>query len=143
VRVASLGDINEVVQLSHHQIKWIFIMIFTGIRKFLLNALPNGQVRNPIYFIEEVAGVMEAFSYSKGRNPHEKYITFHFNNAPIHNSANMKEKIALSGFTRMKHLFYDPNPADGNFILFDYIKENLKGSEFGMPTNSVPLFAGF
>jgi hypothetical protein len=45
------------------------------------------------------------------------------------NSKKVRQKIAFSWFTRLTHPSYSPDLAVSNIILFEYIKEKLKGNQ--------------
>jgi hypothetical protein len=73
---------------------------------------------------------LEASCYPEGRIPHERHITLHFDNVHVHNSKCVKEKVIISGFTRMKHPSYAQDFASCDFFLFGSIKDNLKDTVF-------------
>jgi hypothetical protein len=73
---------------------------------------------------------LEASSYPEEKIPDERLVVLHFDNAPVHNSKSVKEKMILSGFTWIKHPPYSPYLAPYDFFLFGYIKEKLKDTGF-------------
>jgi hypothetical protein len=57
------------------------------------------------YFVEEIVGGLEGVSCSEGRNPYERKITPHFDNARIHNTRTALGHLEQSGFKRRRILY--------------------------------------
>jgi hypothetical protein len=82
------------------------------------------------YFDEMIIDDLKTFCCPERRNTHERYNALYFDNASMHNSKKVRQKITFSWFTRLKYPSYSPDLAVSDIILFEYIKEKLKGKEF-------------
>jgi hypothetical protein len=76
------------------------------------------------YFAEEIVGGLEDVCHPEWRNLHERKITLHSHNAPIHNIRTARRQLESSEFKRMEHL------AACDFFLFGYMKGQLKRRSF-------------
>jgi hypothetical protein len=52
---------------------------------------------------------------------------FHWDNAPVHTAASVKEWMAAKGIQVLKHPPYSPDLAPADFFLFRKVKEALAG----------------
>jgi hypothetical protein len=82
------------------------------------------------HFAGENIGGLDDVCYPEGRNPHGRKRTFHFDNAPIHNTRTVMGQLEQSGFKRMGHPPDGPVLAPSDFFLSDYMKAQSKGRNF-------------
>jgi hypothetical protein len=78
-------------------------VFFNGIAQYVLNMLQGCATMDSTDFSEGIIGGLKAFCYPERRIPHERRIPLHFNNTPVDNSKSVKEKMIVSGVTRMRH----------------------------------------
>jgi histone-lysine N-methyltransferase SETMAR len=126
----SWEDVDEIERSSHYQRKTMITAFFNGTGEYFLNILPRGMSMDTRYFAQEILGGLEPVCYPEDRNPHQRKIIVHFDNAPIHNTKIVMEQLQHSGFKKMDHPPYSPDLAPSDFFLFGYLKEQLKGRSF-------------
>jgi hypothetical protein len=82
------------------------------------------------YIAREIVGGLGNICYPEGRNPHERRIALHLDNAPMHNTRMVMGQWEQPGFQRMGHPAYNPDLVPADFFLFHYVKEQLKERSF-------------
>jgi hypothetical protein len=85
---------------------------------------------NGTYFIECVLQPLAELCYPEGRKTHERRIIVHFDNALIHSTQEVRERLAQLGFKRMEHPRYLLDLAPCDFFLFGVRKKHLSGQRF-------------
>jgi histone-lysine N-methyltransferase SETMAR len=133
VWAASWEDIGEIERPSHHQKKTMMTVFFNGSGAFSINLLPQGQKMNSNYFAENIIRPLSALCYPNGRQAHERRVSLHFDNAPIHNTKVVDDAIGSLGLKKLEHPPYSPDLAPCDFFLFGHVKGRLNGCSFATP----------
>jgi histone-lysine N-methyltransferase SETMAR len=123
-------DVEEVQRPSHHQKKRMLSVFFNGQGDFFCNFLPEGETMNSTYYVEQILAPLSEFDLSQRSGEREQVLTLHFDNAPIHNSAEVEGYLEDRGLSRMPHPAYSPDLAPCDFYLFGYLKGALAGQSF-------------
>jgi transposase len=87
-------------------------VFFNGTGQFLIDILREGKLR-------------------EGR------VMLHFDNAPIHCTGTIRDRMADAELERMEHPSYSPDLASYDFFLFGYIKGKLMGKQYETPEDLV------
>ena len=90
------------------------------------NIVPRGSTVNAAYIMKALATFMK---YLKKKRPQmvEGEWWFHWDNAPVHTAASVKNWLAARGVQMVDHAPYSPDLAPANFFLFPKMKEELAG----------------
>jgi hypothetical protein len=68
--------------------------------------------------------------YPQGREIRERRVLLHFDNAPVHNTGQMRENLASFGFRRTAHPLYSPDSAPCDLFLFGAMKQAFSWQHF-------------
>jgi histone-lysine N-methyltransferase SETMAR len=128
--VAPWEELEEIPRPSHHQKKQMYTVFFNGIGQYVGNFLPEHQNMNSPYFCEEVITPLAEMCYPNGIGRARYKVTVHFDNAPIHNTAEVSEYLQAYRLTRMQQPPYSPDLAPCDFFLFGDLKRRLAGNSF-------------
>jgi hypothetical protein len=131
--VASWEDVDEVERLSHYHKKTMLTAFFNGTGEFMIDILPEGAKMNTAYFADKVIDKLAEACYPNGRPPHARKVMLHFDNAPIHCTDMVRDRLVLRELDRMKHPPYGPDLAPCDFFLFGYLKEKLADAQYETP----------
>jgi histone-lysine N-methyltransferase SETMAR len=131
--VYSWEDVNEAVRPSHYQKKTMVTIFFNGSGQFVVDILPPGTKMNSKYFADNIIDVLSGFCYPKGRQPGERKVMLHFDNAPIHCTGMIAERMFLREFKKMDHPPYSPDLSPCDFFLFGYLKGELAKRDYATP----------
>jgi hypothetical protein len=101
-------------------------VFFNGTGEYLMNILPQSRTMDTNYFAGRMIGGLECIGYPDERNPHQKKMTLHFDNPPIHNTRTVTGQLEQFRFKRMERPPYGPGFAPRNFFPFRETKEQLK-----------------
>jgi hypothetical protein len=82
------------------------------------------------YFADNIIDKMAMLCYPQGRRPRERRIMLHFDNAPIHCTITVRDRMAAAELERMAHPLYSPGLAPCKFFLFGYIKGKVVGKQY-------------
>jgi hypothetical protein len=99
-------DVDELERPTHYHRKTMATAFFNGTGEYFLNISPRNWSPDTKNFAEGIVGGLEDICHPKGRNPHERRITLHMENAPIHNTRTVMRQLEQSGFKRTE------DPAD-------------------------------
>jgi hypothetical protein len=80
---------------------------------------------NAEYFAENIVPSLISSCYPDGRRYRARKYVPHFDNAPIHKSKLVTEKLMEERLKRMPHPAYRRNPSPCDFFLFGYLKDKL------------------
>jgi histone-lysine N-methyltransferase SETMAR len=105
-------------------------VFFNGTGKFLIDILPEGIKMDMDYFADNIIEEMARLCYPQRRRPRERRVIVHFDNAPIHCTGTVWDRMAAAELERMEHLPYSPDLAPCNFFLFVYVKGKLVGKQY-------------
>jgi histone-lysine N-methyltransferase SETMAR len=131
--VASWEELDEVERPSHYHRKTMVTVFFNGTGDFLIDILPEGLKMNSTYFANNIIDVIAGSCYPNGRQPHSRKVMLHFDNAPIHSTDTVNDRMTLRELERMKHPPYSSDLAPCDFFLFGYLKENLANKQYATP----------
>jgi hypothetical protein len=127
---ASREQLDEFEWPTHYHTKTMVCAFFSDTGEPFLNILPRNRSGNAKYLAEEIVGGLEDVCCPEERNRHERTITLHFNNAPIHNTRTVMGQLEQSGFNRMGHPADSPDLVPCDLFRFGYMKEQLKRRSF-------------
>jgi transposase len=96
----------------------------------LVEIIPPNLRVNAKYFCEFAISDMEANVKTDPRKQGLKYITFHWDNAPIHTTRMTVAKIRELGMSQVHDPSYSPDIAPSDYFLFAYLKQRLQGSSY-------------
>jgi histone-lysine N-methyltransferase SETMAR len=105
-------------------------IFLNGTGDWVINVLPKGVDLDGDYFADQILTPLAEFCYKGRRVPGHRKIRVHFDNAPIHKTKTVIDKIAELQLSRIEHPPYSPDLAPYDFFLFGYIKEILKDQSF-------------
>jgi histone-lysine N-methyltransferase SETMAR len=112
-------------------------VFFNGTGQFLIDILSDGMKMNTDYFADNIIEEMARLYYSQGRRPRERRVMLHFDNAPIHCTGPVRDRMVVTELERMEHPPYSPDLASCNFFLFGYVKGKLVGKQYETPEHLV------
>jgi hypothetical protein len=133
--VASWEEATEVERPSHYHRKTMLTAFFNGTGEFLIDILPEELKMNSAYFATNVIDVLAQSCYPDGRPPHARKVTLHFDNAPIHCTDTVTDRMMLRELERMLHSPYSPDLAPCDFFLFGYLKQELVDRQYETPAD--------
>jgi hypothetical protein len=125
-------NVDETQRPSHIAQKTRFTVFFNGDGLHLIDILHQNQKMNAEYFAENIVPSLVSVCYPDGRCRARKCVV-HFDNAPIHNSKLVTEKLMEEGLKRMPNPAYSPNLSPCDFFLFGYLKDKLIDKEYTTP----------
>jgi hypothetical protein len=97
-------------------------MFFNGIGQFLIDILPEDMKIDTGYFADNIIDEMARLCCPQGRRSRERRIMLHFDNAPIHGTGAVRDRMAAAELERMKHPPYILDMAPCDIFLFGYAK---------------------
>lgn len=95
----------------------------------LIDYLPKGQTITALYYSKLLDRLKAAIVEKRPGRKHKKII-FHQDNAPVHTSGIVKEKLAKLKFETLDHPPYSPDLAPSDYHLFPKLKKHLGGMRF-------------
>jgi hypothetical protein len=119
--VASWEDGNEVEQPSYYHTKML-IAFFNVTGAFLTDILPEGANMNTAYFALNVISALTQPCYRNERQPHERKVMLHFDNAPTHCLDTVRDRITLRELERIEQSPYRTGRVPCHFFLFRCLK---------------------
>jgi hypothetical protein len=93
---ASWEELDELEPPTHYHNETMVTALFNGPREWFLNVLPRSRSVDRKYFAEEIVGGLKDVCYPEWRNSHERKITLHFDNGPIHNARRVMRQLEHS-----------------------------------------------
>jgi transposase len=108
-------------------------VFFNGDGLHLIDILPQNQKMNAEYFAEVILPSLVSVCYPDGRRSRGRKCVVHFDNAPIHNSKVVAEKLIEENLKRMPHPVYSPDLSPCDFFLFGYLKDRLVDKRYTTP----------
>jgi hypothetical protein len=112
-------------------------VFFNGKSQFLINILPESMKLDTDYFADNIIDEMARLCYPQGRRPRERRVMLHFDNAPIHWTGTVLDRMAAAELERMEHPPESPDLAPCDFFLFGYVKGKLVGKQYKTPEDLV------
>jgi hypothetical protein len=125
--VAPWEEIEEVQRPTQFQKKRMFTVFFNGLGQYFTNFLPEGRIMDMTYYSDAVIAPLSRFCYPGGIEMAEQPVTVHFVNAPMHNTVEVAECLAVCGLNMMCHVAYSPDLARCDFFLSGHFKRELSG----------------
>jgi hypothetical protein len=124
---ASWEEVDELERPTDYHRRRIVTAFFNCTGQYLVNILPRSRCIDTKYFAQEILSGLEDVCYPEERNPRERKITLHFDNAPVHNTGTVIGQLKQSWFKRTEHPAYSLDPAPYDIFLFSHMKEQVKG----------------
>jgi hypothetical protein len=78
---------------SHSHMQTMFSVFFNGTGQFLIDILPECMEMDTDYFAENIINQMVRLSYIQGRRSRERRVMLHFDNARIHSSCTVWDRM--------------------------------------------------
>jgi histone-lysine N-methyltransferase SETMAR len=125
--------VDQVQKVSHITKKTIATVFFTGTGLHMIDILPQNQKTDAEYFSEYIIPSLVSICYPTGRSFRQRKCVVHFDNAPIHNSKVVTDKLDEQNLIRMPHPAYSPDLSPCDFFLFGYLKEKLIDKQYTTP----------
>jgi histone-lysine N-methyltransferase SETMAR len=97
------------------------------------NYVPKGQAVNAKYIVEALSKFLVTFK-KKRQNMAVGEWFFHWDNAPVHTAAVVKDWMAARNFRLIDHLPYSLDLVPADFFLFPTIKRQLAGKTLSQET---------
>jgi hypothetical protein len=69
-------------------------VFFNGTGQFLMDILPEGMKMETDYFADNIIDEMAGLCYPQGRRPREQRVMLHFDNASIHCTSTVRNRMA-------------------------------------------------
>jgi hypothetical protein len=113
---------DELERPTQNDKRTMVTAFFNDTGEYFLKIFPRSRSMDTKYSAEETVGGLEDVCCSEGRNPHERRITLHFDNAPRPNTRTAMGQLDKSGSKRMEHLAHSQDMAPCDFLLFGYMK---------------------
>jgi histone-lysine N-methyltransferase SETMAR len=89
--------------------------------------VPKGAAINAAYTIKVLGKFLEHFKKKRPAMAAQQW-WFHWDNAPVHTAASVKEWMAAKGIQVLEHPPYSPDLAPADFFLFQRVKAALAGT---------------
>jgi hypothetical protein len=112
-------------------------VLFNGTGQFLIDILPEGMKMDTDYFADNIINEMTRLCYPYGRRPRERRVMLHFDNAPMHCTDTIRDRMATAELERMEYSPSSPDLAPRDFFLFGHIKGKLVGKQYETPEDLV------
>jgi len=118
------GPLKARVQAS--RTKHMVMAFFDAKGLIYTNVVPKGESVNAAYIVKALGRFLR---YLKQKRPElaEQGFLFHWDNAPVHTAAVVKEWFAAHAIQVLEHPPYSPDLAPADFFLFPKVKELLAG----------------
>jgi hypothetical protein len=131
--IASWDDISVVEHPSHYHKKTILSVFFNGTGQFLINILPEDTKMDTDYFAENIIDEIARLCSPQGKRPRERRIMLHFDNAPIHCTDTVRDRMAAAELERMEYPPYSTDLVPCDFFLFGCVKGKLVRKQYETP----------
>jgi histone-lysine N-methyltransferase SETMAR len=112
-------------------------VFFNSTGQFLVNILPDSMKMVTDYFADNISDEMARLRSPQGRGPPERRAMLHFDNAPIHCTGTVRDRMAAAELERIEHPPYGPDLAPCDFFLFGYVMGKLMGKQYETPEDLV------
>ena len=95
--------------------------------------IPRGATINAAYTVKVLRLFMKNFKSKRPIMAQQEWF-FHWDNAPVHTAAVVKDWFAANGIRLLPHPAYSPDLAPADFFLFKRVKEELAGLTLSQDT---------
>jgi hypothetical protein len=112
-------------------------VFFNGKGQFLIDILPEGMKIDTDYFADKIIDEMARLCYPQRRWPRERRVMSHFDNAPIHCTGTVQDRMAVAELEQMEYSPYNSDMASCDFFLFGYVKGKLVGKQYETPEDLI------
>jgi hypothetical protein len=126
-------NVDQVQRGSHITRKTMATGFFNETGLHMIDILPQNQKMDAEYFSEYIITSLVSICYPTGRSCRQRKCALHFDNAPIHNSKVVTDKLDEQNLKRMPHPAYSPDVSPCNFFLFGYLKDKLIDKQYTTP----------
>jgi hypothetical protein len=118
--------VDEIQRPPYDGQKTMVIMFFNRDRMHMIKILPQNERLNAEYFAEIIlSSSLVSICYPNGRRSRGRKCVVHFDNAPMHNSKKITDKLMKEDLKKMSHPAYNPNRSPCDFFLFSYLRNKL------------------
>jgi len=90
------------------------------------NYVPMGTMVNANYIMDALGKFLKIYKQKRPKVASLEQF-FHWDNAPVHTAAVLKDWMAVKQFQVIEHPLYSPDLAPADFFLFPEIKKQLAG----------------
>ncbi len=118
------GPIKAKVHAS--RTKQMVLAFFDSKGLIYTNIVPRGTTVNAAYIVKALATFMKKFKEKRPQMAAGDWF-FHWDNAPVHTAAMVKDWLAARGIQLLEHPPYSPDLAPADFFFFPKMKEELAG----------------
>jgi hypothetical protein len=133
MRTLCLENADQVQKASHITKKTMATVFFNGTGLHMIDILPQNQKMDAEYFSEYIIPSLVSICYPTGRSCRQRKCAVHCDNAPIHNSKVVTDKLDEQNLKRMPHPAYSPDLSSCDFFLFGYLKDKLIDRQYTTP----------
>jgi histone-lysine N-methyltransferase SETMAR len=103
------------------------VLVFFDLKGLIyMNYVPKGTTVNANYIVEALGKFLKVFRQKRPEIAAGDW-WFHWDNAPVHTAAMVKDWMAARQFKVIKHPPYSPDLAPIDFFLFPKVKRELAG----------------
>ena len=118
------GPVKARVQAS--RTKHMVLAFFDAGGLIYSNIVPKGTAVNSVYILKVLRSFMKKLRQKRPRLAEQGFV-FHWDNAPVHTAAAVREWFTANAIQRLEHPPYSPDLAPADFFLFPRVKEALAG----------------
>jgi hypothetical protein len=111
----------------------MFTVFLNNSGQFLTDICLQGKKTDTVYFTDNIITFLASLCYLQGRRSHAHKVVLHIDNAPVHNTKLVTERIASEELGRMSYPLYRPDHAPCDFFFFGFVKEKLITKQYETP----------
>ena len=109
------GPVKARVQAS--RTKHMVLAFFDAGGLIYSNIVPKGTAVNSVYILKVLRSFMKKLRQKRPRLAEQGFV-FHWDNAPVHTAAAVREWFTANAIQRLEHPPYSPDLAPADFFLF-------------------------
>jgi hypothetical protein len=118
--------VDEIQRPSYAGQKTMVIMFFNRDSMHMIKILPQNERMSAESFAEIILSPsLISMCYPNGRRSRGRTCVVHFDNAPMHNSKMITDKLMKEDLKKMSHPAYNPNRSLCDFFLFSYLRSKV------------------
>jgi histone-lysine N-methyltransferase SETMAR len=126
-------NVHQVRSASHMSKKTMATVFFNGTGLHMIHILHQNQKRDAEYFSEYIIPSLVSIFCPTERSSRQRKCVVHFDNAPIHNSKVVTDKLDEQNLKRRPHPAYSPDLSPCDFFLFWHLKDKLIDKQYTTP----------
>jgi hypothetical protein len=97
-------------------------LFFNGKGQFVIDVLPKGMKRDTDDFADNIIPELGRLCSPQGRRSSGRRVMLHVDNAPIHCTGTIQDRMAVAELERIEHPPYNPDLTPYDFFLFGCVK---------------------